>query len=92
MEEDRYEAIIKYVAKLGIDIFIESYKMGGDEIRNAACITTLLFDGIASSLEENSPITFENMIEILKKSHAITSVKDDNKSCIIELFKGFNLN
>lgn len=95
MEEDRIEAIRKIVTRLGLDIFMESLKTGGGNVKNAVCIVTMLFDVVASSLEEgtNGIITFDDMVDILKRSHAITSsTSDDKMGSIDELIKGLNLN
>lgn len=101
MEEDRIKAIKKIVTRLGLDIFIESMqeslKDGGEhsDVKNVVCIVTMLFDGVASSLEEgtNGIITFDDMVDILKRSHAITSsTSDDKMGSIDELIKGLNLN
>lgn len=99
MEEDRIEAIKKIVTRLGLDIFLKSIQeSGGDNhsyVTNVVCIVTMLFDGVASSLEEgtNGIITFDDMVDILRRSHAITSsTSDDKMGSIDELIKGLNLN
>lgn len=99
MEEDRSEAIKKIVARLGMGIFKESLKVGGGDeysfVKNVVCIVTTIFDGVASSLEKstNGIITFDDMVDILKRSHAITSsTSDDEIGSIDELIKGLNLN
>lgn len=95
-KKDRTEEIRSYVAKAGIDIFLKSHEIDPDNATaNVVCIVTMLFDGIASSFEEtsNGAFTFDDMVEILRKTHAVTSGNAVNKMGIVnKLINGLNLN